>query len=58
MASDVAALSSATTANGQDLMVAKMGMGVMPNEANVIITDIEASNGVIHVIDAAVLPSA
>ena len=29
---------------------------VMVNEAEVIITDIEASNGVIHVIDAVMLP--
>ena len=29
---------------------------VMVNEAEVIITDIEASNGVIHVIDAVILP--
>ena len=57
MASDVVMLNSATSANGQDLRIAKNGMGVMLNEANVIITDIEAANGVIHVIDAVVLPS-
>jgi transforming growth factor-beta-induced protein len=57
MASDVIMLDSATSANGQDLRIAKTGMSVMLNEANVIITDIEASNGVIHVIDAVVLPS-
>jgi transforming growth factor-beta-induced protein len=57
MASDVIMLDSATSANGQDLRIAKNGMGVMLNEANVIITDIEAANGVIHVIDAVVLPS-
>jgi uncharacterized surface protein with fasciclin (FAS1) repeats len=58
MASDVVALNSATTVNGQDLMIGIMGDGVMLNEAKVLITDIEASNGVIHVIDAVVLPPA
>jgi uncharacterized surface protein with fasciclin (FAS1) repeats len=30
--------------------------GVRINDANVVQTDIEASNGVIHVIDAVILP--
>jgi transforming growth factor-beta-induced protein len=30
---------------------------VMINESQVILTDIEASNGVIHVIDAVLLPA-
>lgn len=30
--------------------------GVMINDANIVQTDIEASNGVIHVIDAVILP--
>jgi uncharacterized surface protein with fasciclin (FAS1) repeats len=33
------------------------GEKVMVGDALVIITDIEASNGVIHVIDAVLLPS-
>ncbi len=32
------------------------GSGVTINESNVVATDIEASNGVIHVIDAVLLP--
>lgn len=32
--------------------------GVMINEANVVVTDIDAANGVIHVIDAVILPPA
>lgn len=32
--------------------------GVKINDANIILTDIEASNGVIHVIDAVILPPA
>jgi nucleoid-associated protein YgaU len=34
------------------------GGEVMINESKVVITDIEASNGVIHVIDAVLLPPA
>jgi uncharacterized surface protein with fasciclin (FAS1) repeats len=33
-----------------------MGSSVMVDQANVVITDIIASNGVIHVIDAVILP--
>jgi uncharacterized surface protein with fasciclin (FAS1) repeats len=58
MASDVITMSRATTVNGSDLMVEVNGSGVMLNNANVIITDIEAGNGVIHVIDTVVLPPA
>ncbi len=58
MAADVAGLSSATTLSGKDLAV-KMDMGdVYINEAKVVITDVETSNGVIHVIDAVLLPPA
>lgn len=58
MAADVAGLSSATTVLGEDVTV-KVDMGnVYINEAKVIITDIETSNGVIHVIDAVILPPA
>lgn len=58
MAADVAGLTSATTVLGEDVTV-KVDMGnVYINEAKVIITDIETSNGVIHVIDAVILPPA
>ncbi len=58
MAADVTGLSSATTVLGEDVTV-KVDMGnVYINEAKVIITDIETSNGVIHVIDAVILPPA
>ncbi len=57
MASDVVTLDSATTLSGQDVMI-KVDMGkVYVNDAQVIITDIEASNGVIHVVDTVILPS-
>ncbi len=58
MAADVVNLSSAGTLLGKDLAV-KVDMGeVYINESKVIITDIETSNGVIHVIDAVLLPPA
>ncbi len=58
MAADVVGLTSAPSLLGKDLVV-KVDMGnVYINEAKVIITDIEASNGVIHVIDAVLLPPA
>lgn len=56
MAADVTALNSAPTVLGKDVAI-KVDMGnVYINEAKVIITDIETSNGVIHVIDAVLLP--
>ena len=58
MAADVTALTSATTVLGKDVTV-KVDMGnVYINDAQVIITDIATSNGVIHVIDAVLLPPA
>ena len=58
MAADVTGLTSAATVLGKDIAI-KVDMGnVYINEAKVIITDIETSNGVIHVIDAVILPPA
>jgi transforming growth factor-beta-induced protein len=56
MAEDVVELSSADTAAGIPVKVTVDNGMVYINEAQVIITDIEASNGVIHVIDAVLLP--
>ena len=58
VAADVVKLNSATTVNGADVMVAVSDKGVRLNQANVVKTDIMASNGVIHVIDEVVLPPA
>jgi transforming growth factor-beta-induced protein len=58
MAADVVELSSADTAAGIPVIVTVDNGMVYINEAQVIITDIEASNGVIHVIDAVILPPA
>ena len=56
MAKDVAGMSSAKTINGKELKLKVDGDKVMVNEAVVIKADIETSNGVIHVIDAVLLP--
>ena len=58
MAADVVSLTEAETVLGQAVAV-KVDMGkVYINDAEVIITDIVTSNGVIHVIDAVLLPKA
>ena len=57
MAADVVKLSSATTVNGQDVTIKVDGGMVMVNGAHVVATDIETTNGVIHVIDTVLLPS-
>lgn len=44
------------TLSGQTILITVTEDGVKVNESMVIITDIEASNGVIHVIDAVLLP--
>jgi len=43
------------TVEGQDVTFSTMG-GVTVNGANVVLADVLASNGVIHVIDAVILP--
>ena len=55
MAKEVAKLDSAKTLQGQSVMI-KTNMGVMVNDANVMMPDVKASNGVIHVIDTVLLP--
>jgi uncharacterized surface protein with fasciclin (FAS1) repeats len=55
-AADVVKLSEAKTVNGQDVAITVADSGVRINDANVIKTDIDASNGVIHVIDTVILP--
>lgn len=56
-ASQVVNLSSATTAQGSDVNIKIAGGSVMVNNATVTATDIETSNGVIHVIDTVILPT-
>lgn len=54
--SQVVNLTSATTVNGQDVTIAVNDGTVMVDGASVTSVDIEASNGIIHVIDAVILP--
>lgn len=56
-AADVVKLDSATTVNGSDVTIAVNDGSVRIDNANVIKTDIGASNGVIHVIDTVILPN-
>lgn len=53
----VVKLSKATTAQGSDVRI-KVADGVVKiDDANVVTTDIQTSNGVIHVIDTVILPT-
>ena len=56
LAADVVKLDSAKTVQGGEIAITVEGDAVKVNEANVTATDIECSNGVIHVIDAVILP--
>jgi len=56
LAADVVTLESATTVQGGDVTIAVDGGKVTVDGANVTATDLECSNGVIHVIDAVMLP--
>src|SRR6056297_2963006 len=56
MSTDLSDGMMATTVQGSDVTIGTMG-GVTVNGANVVAADIEASNGVIHVIDAVILPT-
>jgi len=56
MAKDVVSLSSAKTVNGKELRIGKKDGKVTVDNATVTKTDIECSNGVIHVIDSVMLP--
>lgn len=55
MAADVANIDSAATVQGQSVSI-NTDSGVKVDTANVIQADIEASNGVIHVIDTVLVP--
>ncbi|MBG0788004.1 MAG: fasciclin domain-containing protein [Anaerolineaceae bacterium] len=58
MAEDVVTLESAQTLQGEEVAISVENDMVYINDAQVIITDIMASNGVIHVIDTVLLPTA
>ena len=54
-ASQVVASSTLQTVQGGSLTVSTVG-GVKVNDANVTATDIQARNGIIHVIDTVLIP--
>ena len=56
LAADVVTLSEAKTVNGQFVAIKVSDNSVRIDNATVIATDIDASNGVIHVIDTVILP--
>jgi len=56
MAKDVVNMSNITTLEGQKLQVNVTDKGVLVGKAKIIMTDINASNGVIHEIDAVLIP--
>jgi uncharacterized surface protein with fasciclin (FAS1) repeats len=53
---EMIASSSATTLQGQKVNISKKD-GVKINQAKLIITDVEATNGVIHIIDGVLMPA-
>ncbi len=55
-AKDVVKLTSATTVNGAAVTIKVVNGTVMINSASVTGADVQASNGVIHVIDTVILP--
>ncbi len=55
-AADVMDLRAAKTLNGEKVAIS-LDNGVQVNDANVIKTDVQASNGVIHVIDTVLIPA-
>jgi uncharacterized surface protein with fasciclin (FAS1) repeats len=60
MAADVMKMDgkSATTVNGADVKISTTGGVKLNGESTVVKTDIECTNGVIHVIDNVILPPA
>jgi hypothetical protein len=58
MSSDLSDEQMITTLLGKDVEVTINGEGVFINDAKVIVVDLEADNGVVHIIDAVLLPPA
>jgi len=57
-AKDAVKLKSAKTVNGASFTINVSDAGVMVDKAKVVKTDIQCSNGVIHVIDSVIMPAA
>lgn len=58
MAADVVKLKKAKTVQGSNVRITVKGDKVKVDKANVVKTDVTASNGVIHVIDTVIMPPA
>jgi transforming growth factor-beta-induced protein len=56
MAADVVKLDTAKTVQGKSITITNKDGKVMINDATVVKTDIVCENGVIHIIDAVILP--
>ena len=56
LAKDVVKLKAAKTVNGKSVKITAGKAGVTIDNANVVKTDIECTNGVIHVIDSVIIP--
>ena len=56
MAADVMKMKTAKTAQGGSLAIHAMGGKVMVDKAEVVKTDIDCDNGVIHVVDSVLMP--
>lgn len=57
MSSDLTDGMKATTVNGQELTIHLTDGKVMVNGAEVIIADVDTDNGVIHAVDAVLMPA-
>jgi uncharacterized surface protein with fasciclin (FAS1) repeats len=57
MAKDVVGAKYLKTVQGQNIKVSLKGDSAMVDGAKIVKTDIETSNGVIHVIDSVILPN-
>jgi uncharacterized surface protein with fasciclin (FAS1) repeats len=56
MAADAPKLSSLKSVQGQNITISLKGGAPTVDNAKIVKTDIVSSNGVIHVIDAVILP--
>jgi uncharacterized surface protein with fasciclin (FAS1) repeats len=53
---EVLKMKTAKTVQGETVAISKKGDAAMINESKLVKTDIEASNGIIHVIDTVLMP--